>query len=94
MGAHLPWGTFVINVAGSFLLGVVVEVFASAGTLALGVGFCGAFTTYSAFAAQTWELAKTRRLRALLYAVVSILSSVLALSAGLALAGRLVQAYP
>lgn len=93
-GSRLPWGTFVVNVIGSLLLGVVVVVFAGTGTLALGMGFCGAFTTYSAFAAQTWQLAETRRLCALLYAVVSVVASVLAFSAGLALTMQLVHIYP
>jgi CrcB protein len=52
-----PFGTFVINVGGSFLLGVLGTIVAQkvmpnseSMRLALGVGFLGAFTTFSTFA--------------------------------------------
>jgi CrcB protein len=53
-GTRLPLGTAVVNIAGSALLGVL----AAAGLpqhwyALLGIGFCGAFTTFSTFAAQT-----------------------------------------
>ncbi|MPY88908.1 MAG: fluoride efflux transporter CrcB [Luteitalea sp.] len=60
---HFPLGTFVINVSGSFLLGVlgtlVVERVvpnSDALRLALGVGFLGAFTTFSTFEFETHAL--------------------------------------
>ncbi|MCU0243025.1 MAG: CrcB family protein, partial [Vicinamibacteria bacterium] len=53
--ARFPWGTFLINVSGSFLLGVIGGLLAErlvphgdAVRLALGVGFLGAFTTFFA----------------------------------------------
>ena len=55
---EFPWGTLAVNLLGSFLLGVFVGL-SLADRLGpgwldlLGVGFCGAFTTTSAFA---WEL--------------------------------------
>ena len=50
---ELPWGTLVVNVSGSFLLGLLAAMSLSESALALlGVGFCGGFTTYSAFAVQ------------------------------------------
>ena len=57
-----PWTTLTINVAGSLLLGLIVA-FAPrvarwwVGPL-LGVGFCGAFTTFSAFSLQTVQLVR------------------------------------
>jgi fluoride exporter len=51
-----PWGTLVVNVAGSFLLGILSAL--SLGDQAyalLGTGFCGGFTTYSAFAVKAHE---------------------------------------
>ena len=52
--AHV--GTFVVNVAGSFLLGLFSALALSDhGTALLGTGFCGGFTTYSAFAVQTHD---------------------------------------
>ena len=51
-----PWGTLLANVAGSFLLGLFTAMSLSDGALALlGTGFCGGFTTYSAFAVRTHE---------------------------------------
>jgi CrcB protein len=61
--ARFPWGTFLINVSGSFLLGVLGAVLAQkavahgdAMRLALGVGFLGAFTTFSTFELETHAL--------------------------------------
>jgi CrcB protein len=55
-GTVFPWGTWTVNVVGSFVLGVV----AAAGpdwlvTLA-GTGFCGALTTFSTFGFETVRL--------------------------------------
>jgi CrcB protein len=47
----IPWSTFVVNVVGAFVLGVVVVVAAQRRSrsmrLVLGTGFCGALTTFS-----------------------------------------------
>jgi CrcB protein len=58
-----PLGTFVINVTGSFLLGVLGTIVAQrvmpnseSMRLALGVGFLGAFTTFSTFEFETHAL--------------------------------------
>jgi fluoride exporter len=54
-----PWGTFVVNLAGSFLLGLLaaLSLRADAPVLALaGTGFCGALTTYSTFGYETVRL--------------------------------------
>jgi CrcB protein len=60
---RFPLGTFVINVSGSFLLGVLGTMVAQkvmpnseAMRLALGVGFLGAFTTFSTFEFETHAL--------------------------------------
>ena len=52
----VPWGTILVNVSGSFVLGLVAGSGLSPGSRAfLGIGFCGALTTYSAFAVQTHD---------------------------------------
>jgi CrcB protein len=60
---RFPLGTFVINISGSFLLGVLGTVVAEkvmpsseAMRLALGVGFLGAYTTFSTFEFETHAL--------------------------------------
>jgi fluoride exporter len=60
---RFPLGTFVINISGSFLLGVLGTIVAQklmpnaeAMRLALGVGFLGAFTTFSTFEFETHAL--------------------------------------
>ena len=71
IGTHVdgrwPHGTFVVNVVGSFLLGLFAAL-AAAGTLSsgglalLGTGLCGGFTTYSSFAVQTHDVGGRRGL--------------------------------
>lgn len=63
MGARFPLGTFLVNMSGSFLLGILGAVLAQKAIanadslrLALGVGFLGAFTTFSTFEFETHAL--------------------------------------
>lgn len=57
-----PWGTLLINVVGSFLIGIVFVLVAERMTLAPGwryilmVGFLGGFTTFSSFSLESVEL--------------------------------------
>jgi fluoride exporter len=74
----LPWGTFLVNAAGSLVLGATAGGVAAAGgpdwvlTLA-GTGFCGALTTFSTFSFETVRLAEEGALRA---AAVNVAGSV------------------
>jgi CrcB protein len=75
-----PWGTFTVNVIGSFVLGVLirgVSVHAVPGSVnaLLGTGLCGALTTYSTFGYETVRLLE-ERVRA--YAVLNVVASVVA----------------
>jgi CrcB protein len=87
-----PWGTFVINVSGSFVLGLLVGLGAHHGLsktalTVLGGGFCGAYTTFSTFSVETIRLVEEGSLmEASMNAVVSIGTGLLAASAGLGLA--------
>jgi len=75
-----PWGTFTVNVAGSFVLGVLVRgasVHAVPGGMVslLGTGLCGALTTYSTFGYETIRLLEDRSRQ---YAVLNAAASVVA----------------
>ncbi|MER7959062.1 fluoride efflux transporter CrcB [Streptomyces sp. NPDC096030] len=51
-----PWGTFTVNVAGSFVLGLLTGVSSAHARLVLATGLCGALTTYSTFSYETLKL--------------------------------------
>ncbi|NBM20842.1 fluoride efflux transporter CrcB [Streptomyces sp. GC420] len=56
-----PWGTFVVNAAGSLVLGLLTgaaPVLAPDAFTLLGTGLCGALTTYSTFSYETLRLAE------------------------------------
>lgn len=96
IGPGFPWGTAVVNVVGSFLMGVLVVVLAErfGNRLApfLMTGVLGGFTTFSAFsldAVTMWERGQTAI--AGLYVIGSVTLSILALVAGLALARSLLS---
>lgn len=86
LGHGFPWGTLIVNVLGSFLMGVVVSKFAMADhipqefkTLCV-TGFLGAFTTFSTFSLDfitLWE--RGDMVHAFGYMVGSVLLSVGAL---------------
>jgi fluoride exporter len=83
----LPWGTFTVNILGSFVLGLLTGVTDRTTTLLVGVGFCGAFTTYSTFAAETTALAGSgHRGKALLNVVLNLGAGLVAAVLGAVLA--------
>ena len=64
MSSTFPWGTFVANIAGSFIIGMVFAL-AQKGNLMnaewrlfLAVGICGGFTTFSSFAYNNLTMLK------------------------------------
>jgi CrcB protein len=83
-----PWGTLIVNVVGSLVLGVVVGLPADHAVLALaGTGFCGALTTYSTFSYETLRLTQEgARFYALANIVMSVVAGLAAAYAGVALA--------
>lgn len=87
-GDGFPWGTLVVNVAGSFLLGVIVaaathEALDERVLAGLGTGFCGALTTYSTFSHETLRLLEDgSQARAAANVAVSIIAGTVAATVG------------
>jgi len=78
-----------VNVLGSLLLGITLAApVGSRAALALGAGFCGAFTTFSSFAVETVVTAENGdQPDALLFALVTLLGAVVGVLLGSAIGG-------
>jgi CrcB protein len=93
LGSTFPWATFTVNVAGSLLMGIVVEAlmpFSGASGAVwrtfLATGILGGFTTFSAFSLDIWVLHDRGQYVALmLYVTLSVLLAVGGLLLGMAL---------
>jgi CrcB protein len=91
LGPGFPWWTLIVNVAGSFAIGLLAGLFGAMETghnarLFLITGFLGGFTTFSAFsldALALWE--RGAPLQAGFYIVGSVIMSLLAAAVGLML---------
>jgi CrcB protein len=92
LGPGFPWGTWIINLLGGFLMGILAGTLVKQFTpeqgeplrLLLGVGVLGGFTTFSAFSLETANmLLRGQTVRAAAYAVSSVAGSVMFLLAGL-----------
>lgn len=65
-GETFPWGTIIVNVLGSFVIGLFATLtgpdgrllIPSEGRIFVMVGFCGGYTTFSSFSLQTLNLAR------------------------------------
>ena len=88
-GPGFPWATLFVNIVGSFVMGMVFELFAervtpSAVQLFLMTGVLGGFTTFSAYSLEVVSMLGNRDyLTAGIYATGSVLVSAAALFAGL-----------
>jgi fluoride exporter len=99
LGPGFPFGTFFINVSGSFFIGLIGEL---AQTRALGIdpllrlgltaGFLGGYTTFSSFAFETRTLANEREWGLSLgYAIGSVVLGIAACYAGVVAARLMVR---
>lgn len=91
-----PLPTFVINVSGSFMIGFLLILLGERFQvnenlrLAVMVGFLGAFTTFSTFELEIWELIReSHYATALLYLLLSVVAGFIGVVAGLALARKM-----
>ena len=87
-----PWGTFVVNILGCFLIGLIYAIAERTTLLSpqtrlfLITGLCGGFTTFSTFAFENMNLLRSGDIiYALLYIVASILLGIGAVFAGIGL---------
>lgn len=96
-GSSFPWGTLSVNVLGSFIMGSLIAYFAHTGNPSpevrgfLTVGLLGAFTTFSTFSldvATLWE--RGASLAAMGYIMASIIVSIMALFAGMAIIRQII----
>ena len=92
LGDAFPWGTFVVNISGSFVLGALVGIFAHRLGVpiwlqaAATVGFLGAYTTVSTLSLQIYRSTSTGHVAvALANAFGSLAAGVLAVYAGILL---------
>jgi CrcB protein len=88
IGARLPWGTALINLSGSFVLGLLTGLttrgMPEAVLLVAGTGLLGGYTTFSAASVETVRLLQQRRYAAsLLYGLGVLVLSVAAAALGL-----------
>ncbi|SRR5581483_3598725 len=67
IGATFPWGTILVNISGSFIIGFFATLTAPEGRWVMGpqgraffmYGICGGYTTFSSFSLQTLDLARS-----------------------------------
>jgi CrcB protein len=94
-GQVFPWGTFVVNLSGSFAIGLVAgaalaQGFSPDARAILGTGFLGAYTTFSTYTYEIVRAAEHGAARvATAYALSSLLLGVGLAAAGLAVTGAL-----
>ena len=64
LGMSFPWGTLLVNILGSLILGAIIEMLALRVEMSqhwrsfVGTGFCGGLTTFSAYCADVVLLAE------------------------------------
>jgi CrcB protein len=95
ISGQLPWGTIIVNITGSFIIGFFGTLTLAHGRypvsedvrLFVMIGICGGYTTFSSFSLQTLDLLRSGALtRAAINVLLSVLLCILAVAAGHAIA--------
>ncbi|MEP7088335.1 MAG: fluoride efflux transporter CrcB [Gemmatimonadota bacterium] len=96
-GDGFPWGTLLINITGSLLLGFIIRYAMATPSMSielrlmLTTGFCGGYTTFSAYSYETAMMLESGSyMRAAIYSLGSVVLAVLATFAGFMLARGIV----
>lgn len=83
-GSGFPWNTLLVNLAGCFIIGLLIGWFTRNSQapeyikLFAVTGFCGGFTTFSAFSIETFQLMKSDKwLWAIAYIALSVVIGIL-----------------
>lgn len=87
-----PWGTLIVNVVGCALIGFLAPLVITRSPWVAGfvvTGFLGGFTTYSAFAEETFALADRGDATGVLLAGIYVLATIATTAAAVALGSRL-----
>ncbi len=86
---QFPYSTFIVNIAGSFIIGAVLalsfknDIFSNNWKIFLATGICGGFTTFSAFAAENMALLQSGKYGiAFIYIIASLLLGIAAVVLG------------
>ncbi len=84
-----PWGTFIVNSVGCFLIGILYgiferyHIFDQELRLLLTVGFCGSFTTFSTFMYENVKLLGSQQITwAIVYTAISLLTGFIVMYIG------------
>jgi CrcB protein len=93
VGPGFPWGTFAVNVSGAFAIGIVLQLAQSRiglnpyARLFLATGILGGYTTFSAFAYETYALSRDAlSMQSLWYGFGSVIAGVAAVLLGIVVA--------
>ena len=91
ISGNLPWGTIIINITGSFIIGLFGTLTLASGRFPVSenlrlfvmIGICGGYTTFSSFSLQTLDLLRSgATIRAALNIVLSVVLCVAAVACG------------